>query len=629
MRIVAMGGENFMSLQEPFEVRMDAQGLVRVEGKNEMSQAADSNGAGKTALLVKFPSWVLFGVTPDGLRGDEIACRFNSKTCKGWMTLEDEQGQWTIRRTRRPATLMVEGTDWTGETMAALQERIESRLGWGPKTFNNMIVFGQGNFERFANAKQEDQMRMLDEIQGIDLSEALARAEAWRKDLKSKVDAATTGIRVGEESMARLDKMVNQLIQGQEHFDGNKEARIQDLRGQRAGLVAQRDQVHKGMEDLGPKIQRIEELKVVYDKLTDAKKILDGTAQDYRTAASAFEEAKNRIGELDNKLDKLVAAGKCPTCRSEFASRVEEVRSAFEPDFVGLRATLTSAVMAKADAEKAHQASTRHFEKWQKLWPFGAFSSSDYRALQKLEADEGQPAFDKLQAKYTQLSGQVDLLDKEIAREEAKEWEGAEALETNRRELGAVTQRLEASRLGLDRANKTLRVAEYWCVAFGDRGVRSLLVDSVAGYLNERLEAHLAILAKGEARVQVSAQTTLKSGKQKEDLTISPQWSYGAAGVGLGSGGQDRRVDLALFAAIQDLAESRSARPFPLKVYDEPFDALDGRGKEIMADWLKEQARTHGSVFVITHSEEMASLLEPDRVWTVRMDEEGTHVEAR
>lgn len=629
MKIIGWGGENFMSLQEPFEVRVDDLGLVRVEGRNLISNAADSNGSGKTALLVKFPSWVLFGVTPDGLRGDEIACRFNNKTCKGWMTLEDEQGQWTIRRTRRPATLIVEGTDWTGETMAALQERIESRLGWGPKTFNNMIVFGQGNFERFANAKQEDQMRMLDEIQGIDLSAALARAETWRKDLKGKVDAATTQIRLDEEAMARLDKAMNQLIQAQEHFDGNKSARIKELTGQRAGLVAKRDQVHKSMEDLGPKIHRIAELKVIYDKLTDAKKICDGTERDCTATQNALDRDRSDHNGLVHSVDELIGQGSCPTCRTKFNPKIEAaIREAYRPELVAIREKIGKADEAAKAAHKAHLASLKYFKKWQDQWPFGQYSTSDYRALTKLESEEGQPAFDRLQAQYNDLTAQVDRIDKEIKREEVKTWEGAGALESSRRELGAVTQRLEVSRVGLDRATRTLRVADYWCVAFGDRGLRSLLVDSVAGYLNERLEAHLAILAAGEATVSVSAQATLKSGKQKEDLTITPSWAYGAAGAGLGSGGQDRRVDLALFAAIQDLAESRSARPFPLKIYDEPFDALDGKGKEIMAQWLKEQAKTHGSVFVITHSEEMANLLEPDNVWTVSLDEKGTHVEA-
>ena len=627
MKIIGWGGENFMSFREPFEVRVDDLGLVRVEGKNLVSQAADSNGSGKTALLVKFPSWVLFGVTPDGLRGDEVACRFNKQTCKGWITIEDEQGQWTIRRTRRPATLMVEGTDWTGETMAVLQARIESRLGWGPKTFNNMIVFGQGNFERFANAKQEDQMKMLDEIQGIDFGAALDRAETWRRDLKSKADSIQAQIRKDEEAMVRLERTVNQLAKDQENFQGNKDARIRDLQGQRAGTVAKRDQVHKAMEDLGPKIQRIAELKVVYDKLTDAKKILDGTERDCTATQNALDRDRADHDALVRAVDDLLANESCPTCRCKFNPKVAEaVREAYRPELVAIREKIAKADEAAKAAHKAHQASMRHFKKWQDQWPFGQYSSSDYRALTKLEAEEGQPAFDKLQTQYTHFGGQVDLFDKEIQREERKVWEGAETLDASRRELGTVTQRLEASRLGLDRANKTLRVADYWCVAFGDRGLRSLLVDSVAGYLNERLAHHLAVLAAGEAEVQVSAQATLKSGKQKEDLTITPAWAYGAAGAGLGSGGQDRRIDLALFAAIQDLAESRSARPFPLKVYDEPFDALDGRGKERMAEWLKEQSRTHGSVFVITHSEEMANLLEPDTIWTVSLDEEGSHV---
>jgi ABC-type lipoprotein export system ATPase subunit len=76
---------------------------------------------------------------------------------------------------------------------------------------------------------------------------------------------------------------------------------------------------------------------------------------------------------------------------------------------------------------------------------------------------------------------------------------------------------------------------------------------------------------------------------------------------------------------MQDLAESRSARPFPLKAYDEPFDALDSRGKEMACAWLREQAKKR-TVLLITHSEELAGLANPDQTWTIVHDENGARV---
>jgi len=62
-------------------------------------------------------------------------------------------------------------------------------------------------------------------------------------------------------------------------------------------------------------------------------------------------------------------------------------------------------------------------------------------------------------------------------------------------------------------------------------------------------------------------------------------------------------------------------------VYDEPFDALDAKGRELACRWAKEESRERGTVLLITHSDEVAALAEPDTVWTVIMERDGARVE--
>jgi Fe-S cluster assembly ATPase SufC len=125
----------------------------------------------------------------------------------------------------------------------------------------------------------------------------------------------------------------------------------------------------------------------------------------------------------------------------------------------------------------------------------------------------------------------------------------------------------------------------------------------------------------------MSATTDLKKGGARERISFKAEWAWGGDGPLDGSGGQDRREDLALFAAVQDLAESRSARPFPIKVWDEPGDSLDTRGQELFAAWVKAESRRRGTGLLITHSETLAGLIEPDHTWVVVMDKNGATVE--
>jgi len=90
---------------------------------------------------------------------------------------------------------------------------------------------------------------------------------------------------------------------------------------------------------------------------------------------------------------------------------------------------------------------------------------------------------------------------------------------------------------------------------------------------------------------------------------------------------RDRKTQLKLSDySIQDLAEARSARPFPLKIFDEPFDNLDARGQEMAISWVKKQAKERGTALLMTHNESLSALSEPDVIWTVVLDENGATV---
>jgi DNA repair exonuclease SbcCD ATPase subunit len=216
-------------------------------------------------------------------------------------------------------------------------------------------------------------------------------------------------------------------------------------------------------------------------------------------------------------------------------------------------------------------------------------------------------------------------LDRDIAAERARKWDGQAAMKAAQDALDRASAEERGIVARRQRIARTARIAAYWVEAFGDRGIRSLLFDSVADFLNERIERHLRVLAAGEAAVTVRSTTALKGGGQRERISFGREWSWGA--VGTGSAGQDRRVDLAVFMAVQDLAEARSARQSPLKVWDEPGDALDQRGQELFAEWVTREARTRGTGLLITHSPTLEAMVEPDAVWTAVLDAEGSRVE--
>jgi DNA repair exonuclease SbcCD ATPase subunit len=307
---------------------------------------------------------------------------------------------------------------------------------------------------------------------------------------------------------------------------------------------------------------------------------------------------------------------------------VKQITKLFVPEIAALEAATAGAEkswqVAFSKYESARTAHDAAYTKLSKTMPPG---ETPERRLAHLDVRCGQKQREARHKAEELARLALEAARREVASTISSRWEGEkdllhalEARAAHGEELTALTARGE-------KIVAAIAIADYCVEAFGDRGIRSLLVDGVSDFVNERVAAHLEVLAAGEATMRMSATTDLKKGGAKERISFKTEWTWGGAGPLDGSGGQDRREDLALFAAMQDLAESRSARPFPIKVFDEPFDALDSRGKELAAAWVRGIARARGTALLVTHSEELASYAEPDATWTVVMRKDGATVE--
>lgn len=630
--ITKVAAWNFLPFREPVQLDFAGKGVVLVRGEVRVSQAVDSNGAGKTSI----PSIVCFAYFGEdllGRKGDAVANRFTDGECGVRVFTEDALGEWSVTRTRRPATLRVTGIPGVAENedMRVVQEKIEQRLGFGLRTFKNAVVFGQGRFERFSQADQAEQMRMLDEIQGIDFKDWLARAKAWRDDLQDRLsDAESEAEALGRERLslvearAAFEKQRDGFVKAAAERVTKLEADL-EMSARRRSLaeveIVAAAESAKALVVLRVEIAREEEL----DPTALFQKAFDLEAE--------WSKAKGSEADLLERLDNLVSQSACPTCSQPVKTRKKAVLKLFEPEIRRLRSSAEKAEKAwKEAADDYNEAVVTHARqvtKVAKLIP-GSNSADQWKPRQYLAVLE-----ERCGAKQAQLRlGVVRQAEQEIAKVKAEiesarseKWSGQRTLDEYRAKSAEADRRqvdVGATHVKLVGA---VELAGYCVEALGDRGVRSMLADGVADYLNGRIAAHLEVLACGEASNRMSTQTELKKGGARERISFRPAWSWGGDGAGTGSGGQDRRMDLATFAAAQDLAESRSARPFPVKVFDEPFDALDGRGMELAAEWIRRQARDRGTVLLITHSREMEALVDPDETWTVVLDEGGARVE--
>jgi DNA repair exonuclease SbcCD ATPase subunit len=623
--------EQFGPFRERAELRLDNQGLVLVRARNEVSAAADSNGSGKTSLLHAV-CWGLFGEDLAGRRADAVACRFTEGTCLVRLEMTDALGEWGVQRTRRPAALTIYGVPGVveNEDMASVQEKVAQRLGFGLRTFKNAVVFGQGAFDRFAGASQDEQMRMLDEIQGVDFRNALKRAQAWRKDL---TDRRAAEWQAGNEAAARaegLRRTVATLTSARNDHGAQVRARVVNLEADLDVAARRRSAAEAEIVVATVTAGKAKALRAEVDAEQAAALPVAQLERASALAAAADSDATDKLEDLESRLAELLDGGACPTCRQPVQSRRKAIQKLFEPELKELGRAADAASKGAASArdqyEKAAAALQGRRQKVLRLVP-ASEQQNVSRYLARLEHESGAAQDQARRAAVSAAEGDVSRTKTDIDVARATPWSGQAGLDAAERELCLLTA-AEGRRAGtIEKLDAAVRMADYCVEALGDRGVRSLLVDGVADFVNERVARHLEVLAAGEATTRMSATTDLKKGGARERISFKTEWAWGGVGPDDGSGGQDRREDLAVFAAMQDLAESRSARPFPLKAFDEPFDALDSRGKELAAAWVRGVARERGTALLVTHSEELAALAEPDVVWTVVMRKDGATVE--
>jgi DNA repair exonuclease SbcCD ATPase subunit len=154
---------------------------------------------------------------------------------------------------------------------------------------------------------------------------------------------------------------------------------------------------------------------------------------------------------------------------------------------------------------------------------------------------------------------------------------------------------------------------EFWKTAVPN--LRASAMEEVLGYLNDRLAFYMDIFSSGAMGVRLYQETYGKGTKIRVEMK-TPAEVYD-----LSSGGEKRRVDLALYLSLSDLLQTTSGMACNLLAADEICDGLSPVGVRQFLDVLKVLAQAGRCVFVMSHNSAVASQFEFDSVIVVERRE--------
>lgn len=558
----------FMPFAKGYTINLRNRGVVFIVGENKLSRMADSNGAGKTALLDAI-SWVLYDKI---LRGTEGVRIINTKCKKAIVELIFWIGKhrYLVHRSQEGRKRAWDLFSLKGEKRQheGSGDQIATLFGLSFKAFTNSLMFG-ADMDRFSQLSDGPRKQIFDDL--IDT--------AFFSDKRKLVDAE---LKVLEETMGALN------LQWQTLHD-TWETRDQERRELKEQLDAiEVDSLRAWLSDQAWMLDALTILDELYMDLKRWRSLNGFFNRKLRETADMYDVArmiKQKLQVIEHDLAKLLKAKKdalhaevCSLCR----------RPVREQDRKVIEATYNREMDPIIDRARRL---TQYLH--------DTVMSADRQFEQASEIIDNVP-MDEIRLEMRRHLGDLQTL------EHVTPVESSSRLGTLLRDL---EMRLDETKIKLQEAERQKTESEreialrrFWMDGFGHKGLKALLLRDYEQFINDRLARYAGILTLDEISLSFQAQRELKSGDMREEITFEAYNRYGAECYADMSSGEKQRIDLCWVLAVQDLIRELHQSRFSIALYDEIFEHFDETGCEAVMDFLIQQRRDFGSVFVISHN---------------------------
>ena len=613
------------------------QGLVRICGDNNDDTTSSSNGSGKSSIIEAI-YWALFGDTLRSLKGaDGVVNNTVKKDCSVSLTLEDEGKIYRVERYRKHSKkknnlyLYINDVDSRGKDNRETQAYIESILSIDKMSFANSIVFGQGyskNLRRFSELTDKEQKECLESILDVEVfSEAHTQASKALKELVRQRDLLQQEGEMVNNSLTHEMGELRDVEESHRSFDKDKKSRIEESRRAQDDVREEVKEIQAQLETI-PQHRDEAEITKIITEYEGEKGICEAKKEKIKTKYSELRNNKlvikngisKEISSLYAALEKLSDDSdhgeSCPYCGAlVLVERLTEKRGEIEFDIVDKERTVQSLEEELKSLQGKYQRRAEEINE--------VIVMLDEVLLNLRE--ERQKVF-TLQLAQQKLESKIDYLEARIL----AYGEQTERIQAEENPHGVLMDRLHKSVIQkqgrVAEINKELKEVEeegsyfqFWKDGFSRGGIRSYLLDKVIPFLSERANNYLGILTDGGIQVRFNSRKQLSTGEWRENFNVEVFNTQASDTYEGNSGGEKRRIDLAISLAINDFIASRSGKRLNILLLDEVFENIDETGVYYVVKVLEELAKNRSSVFVITHHDSLASYFNE----TIKMSRQG------
>lgn len=625
MNLLSVTLENFLIISKA-TIALQNRGLVRIAGENSDDTTSVSNGSGKSTLIEGI-YWGLFGDSLRNLKSsDDVVNRTVGKNCSVVLEFEEGETSYRVERYRKHSKkknnlyLYINDVDSRGKDNRETQTYIEDIVGMDKTSFSNSIVFGQGhskNLKRFSEMTDSEKKATLEKVLSLEVF-----GKAFDKT-KEKLSELETGIALKRQALESLETKLVEMVQqtkdasqGLGQFEDRRNSRIADVLGERDALLRTLEDLdqnlvaiksnHTSIEELDQTMEACEEL--LADQMKEIDSLKEGIGERktkiLSTTHSINVDIQRHKKQLDSLSDGSDAGGRCEYC----ASVIVQTNLDHERD--GLEFEIEDRERSVKSLNTELETLVREYEKSRESVDAIIGDINDVmKACKSQQATfhTTQRYIDRmeLEVKHAQTTADDKAQQAKDIETEDNPWKNIVAnLETA---TGGLAAEKEGFKEAFSEYEEELKILSFWRTAFSRQGIRSFLLDKIVPFLNERVAHYLSILTDGGITAKFSTVKRLASGEYRENFNLEVTNRHASESYEGNSGGEKRRIDLAVALAFNDFLASRSGKRFNILLLDEVFEGVDSEGLYYVIKVLEDLARRKSSVFVITHRDELKS----------------------
>lgn len=553
MKLLNFTAKNIFSFEE-VSLNLDKRGVLLITGENRDSNDT-KNSSGKSSISSKGISWVLYGQTLNGLRGDDVKRVGSSEESYGQITFQGRDNS-IYRITRyRPSKLVLEKKennwiDISARIQTETQEKIDSILGKDFRVFSYTDFFGQGMNNTFIQMSGIQKNALFEYVISLNrVNELVEKTKIRRKEVLDKIFEIEKEISKSNGSITEIDNQIRSFQSQQKSIQEAKENLSDELD-------------NTSIEDL---VSRLENLLIDY--------------------IERKENTEKNISELSSSLNSIISK------LSVFRSQKKEIKKNLCPT---CNQSINEELFQKLiDNQKDILKNIEELEK--KIEEI----NPQIKRFQNIRLDEMKLILD-IEEK---LKKAAILQDREnnIKTQE---------LEKRRVLIEELVENLKKEESSL---RSELTIYAFWEQAF-NIDFRNFLIEKSCPFLETRANIHLRDLGQSQLQIRFSTEKELKSGQKRVSFNSIVRSSVGIEGFDCLSGGEQQFISFAAGLAFSDLVAHVRGFDSNIIILDEPFMFLDELNSQKLVSYITNYlAKIKETVLLISNENSIKDLI-PNKI---------------